>query len=89
MLVISYLRRSAAHMETDFTSLRLNPKTLLDGYEELEKTKQEFKDNVDLMRKRVWKHVEEIDRLKGGLEKKENALTDREKGKPSWRQNKK
>ena len=53
--MICYLRRSAAHMETDFTSLKLTPKTLLDGYKELGKTKEEFKDNADFMREEFGK----------------------------------
>ena len=80
--MLRYVRTSAANIETEFTSLRLTHQTLQDDYEEMEKTKDEFKEKAGLLREKVWRQVEEIDRLNGGV-KKENALAE---GRPSWRQ---
>ena len=62
-------------MKIEFESLKSSHQTLLDDFEELEQVKDDFKARENEMRIKVWKNVEEIDKLKGELlEKKGNEL---------------
>ena len=68
-------------MEYEFESLKSSQKTLQDDYEDLDQVEENFKGKANDMRVKVWKNVEEIEKLKRGIGNEGKRIANGEKNK--------